>query len=76
VSHTAERFVYLNFRYLVVFFYRVDHPLELNLDRSIADYSDVLPLNIASSESFTRHDFPALLGSQIIWKRHFPGFRH
>jgi hypothetical protein len=72
----AERFVYLNFIYLVVVFYRIDHPLELNLDRCIAGYFEVLPLNIALAESFTRHDLPALLGSQITWKRHFPGFRH
>jgi hypothetical protein len=60
----AERFVYLNFRYLVVVFYRLDHPLkrrletlrELNLSHCIAWYSDVLPLNVVLSESFTRHD--------------------
>jgi hypothetical protein len=65
VSPLAERFVYLNFIYLVVVFDRFDHPLELNLDRCIADYSDVLPLNIASSKSFTRHDLLVLLGSHI-----------
>jgi hypothetical protein len=45
----------------VAVFYRLDHPLkkrletlrELNLGRSIAGYSDVLPLNIVPSESFT-----------------------
>jgi hypothetical protein len=51
----------LNFRYLVVVFYRLDDPLkrrletlkELNMGRYFAGYSDVLPLNIVSSESFT-----------------------
>jgi hypothetical protein len=66
VSPLAERFVYLNFIYLVVVFDRFDHPLELNLDRCIANYSDVLPLNIAASESFTRHDLPALLASHFV----------
>jgi hypothetical protein len=66
------RFEYLNFRYLVVVFYRLDHPLkrrletlrELNLDRCIAGYSDVLPLNIVLS--FTRHDLPALLATHFV----------
>jgi hypothetical protein len=42
---------------------------ELNLDRCIGGYSDVLPLNIVSSGSSTGHDL-------IIWMGHFPGFRH
>jgi hypothetical protein len=66
--------VYLNFRYLVVDFYRLDHSLErsfetlrkLNLGRCFADYPDVLPLNIVSSESFTRHDLPALLDTHFV----------
>jgi hypothetical protein len=58
VSPLAERFVYLNFIYLVVVFDRFEHPLELNLDRCIAGYSDVLPL--------TRHDFPVLLASHFV----------
>jgi hypothetical protein len=70
----AERFVYLNFRYLVAVFYRLNHLLkrrletlrELNLGRCIAGYSDVLPLNIASSGSFTRHDLPALLATHFV----------
>jgi hypothetical protein len=65
----AERFVYLNFRYLVVVFYRLDHPLkrrletlkEVNLSCCTVGYSDVLPLNIASSESSARQELPALL---------------
>jgi hypothetical protein len=74
IEPLAERFVYLNFRYLVAVFYRLDHPLkrrletlgELNLGRCIAGYSDVLPLNIVSSESFTRHDLPALLATHFV----------
>jgi hypothetical protein len=80
IAHLAERFVYLNFRYLVAVFYRLDHPLkrrletlgELNLDHCIAGYSDFLPLNVVPSESFTRHDLPALL----VAHGHSPGFRH
>jgi hypothetical protein len=29
-------------------------------------YSDVLPLNLVSSESFTRHDFSALLATYFV----------
>jgi hypothetical protein len=51
--------VYLNFRYLVAVFYRLDHPLKRRLEtlgkltvgRCIAGYSDVFPLNVVSSES-------------------------
>jgi hypothetical protein len=39
---------------------------ELNLGRSIAGYFDVLPLNIVSSESFTRHNLPALLATNFV----------
>jgi hypothetical protein len=46
----------------VAVFYRLDYPLkrrletlkELNMGRCIAGYSDILPLYIVSSESFTR----------------------
>jgi hypothetical protein len=73
IAPLAERFVYLNFRCFVAVFYRLDHPLEkrletlreLNLGRCIAGYCDVLPLNIVSSASFTRHDLPALLASHF-----------
>jgi hypothetical protein len=64
--------LYLNFRYLV--FYRLDHPLkrrleilrELNLGSCIAGYSNVLLLNIVSSESYARHDLPALLTTHFV----------
>jgi hypothetical protein len=71
----TERFVYLNFRYLVAVFYRFDHPplkrsletlRELNLGRCIVGYSDVLQLNIVSSWSFTRHNLPTLLGDHFV----------
>jgi hypothetical protein len=60
IAHLAERFVYLNFTYLVSIFCRLDHPLtrrhetlkELNLVCCIAGDSDVLPLIIVSSASF------------------------
>jgi hypothetical protein len=39
---------------------------ELTLGRCIASYSDVLPLNIVSSESFTRHNFPELLATNYV----------
>jgi hypothetical protein len=45
----AERFVYLNVRYLVAVFYRLDHPLKRRLE-TLKEL--VLPLNIVSSESF------------------------
>jgi hypothetical protein len=32
----------------------------------IADYSDVLPLNVVASESFTKHDFPAFLATHFV----------
>jgi hypothetical protein len=59
IAPLAKRFVYPSLRYLVVVFYRLDHPLkrrletlsELNLGRCIVGYSDVLPLNVVSSES-------------------------
>jgi hypothetical protein len=74
LSGIAERFVYLNFRYLVAVFYLLDHPLKrrletlrkLNLGRCIAGYSDVLPMNVVSSQSFTQHDLPALLAAHFV----------
>jgi hypothetical protein len=74
IAPLAERFVCLNFRYFVAVFYRLDHTLkrrletleELNLSHCIAGYSDVLPLNIVSSESFTRHDLPAFLPTHFV----------
>jgi hypothetical protein len=45
---------------------RLENLKELNLGRCIAGYSDVLPLNIVSSESFTRHDLPALLAAHFV----------
>jgi hypothetical protein len=66
--------VYLNFRYLVAVFYRLDHSIkkrletlrELNLGRYIAGFSVVLPLNIVYSVLFTRHDLPALLATNYV----------
>jgi hypothetical protein len=54
IAPLAERFVYLNFRYLVTVFYRIDQPMKkrlktlkkLNIGHCIASYSDVLQLNI------------------------------
>jgi hypothetical protein len=59
----AEKFAYLNFRYLVAAFYRLGHPLSerhrvlgaLNMGRCIREYFDVLSLDIVPSESFTQH---------------------
>jgi hypothetical protein len=72
----AERFAYLNFRYLVAAFYRLGHPLRerlrvlglgtLNMGRCIKGYSDVFSLNIVPSESFTRHELPALFGTPLV----------
>jgi hypothetical protein len=64
----AERFAYLNFRYLVAAFYRLGHPLReklgvlgaLNIGRCVGGYSDVLSLDKVPSESFTRNELPAL----------------
>jgi hypothetical protein len=59
ITPLAERFVYLNFKYLVAVFYRLEHPLKKRLKtlrelgRCIAGYSDVLPLIIVASELFT-----------------------
>jgi hypothetical protein len=76
IAPLAERLVFLNFNHLVAVSYRLDHPLkrrletleELNLGRCFVSYSDVLPLNVVSSESFTRHNLPALLAGHLcIW---------
>jgi hypothetical protein len=82
----AEKFVHLNFRYLVAVFYRLDRPLkrkleiprELNMGRCITGYFDVLPLNIVSSESFTRDEVPALLAHFVAdhMERALLGFKH
>jgi hypothetical protein len=74
VPPLAERFAYLNFRYLVAAFYRLGHPLRerlgmlgaLNMGRCIRRYSDVLSLDIVPSESFTRHELPALLEDPLV----------
>jgi hypothetical protein len=60
----AERFAYLNFRYIVATFYRVLGAL--NMGRCIKGYSDVLSLDIVPSESFTWHELPALLGTPLV----------
>jgi hypothetical protein len=70
----AERFAYLNYRYLVAAFYQLGHPLRerleklgaLNKGRCIERYSDVLSLNIVPPESFTRHELPAHLGTPLV----------
>jgi hypothetical protein len=70
----AEKFAYLNFRYLVAAFYRLGQPLRerlgvlgaLNMGRYIRGYSDVLSLDIVPSESSTRHELPALLGIPLV----------
>jgi hypothetical protein len=36
------------------------------MDRCIKGYSDVLSLDIVPSESFTRHELPALLGIPLV----------
>jgi hypothetical protein len=70
----AERFAFLNFRYLVAAFYLLGHPLRarlgvlgaLNMGRCIRGYFDVVSLDIVPSESFTRHELPALLGTPLV----------
>jgi hypothetical protein len=64
----------LNFRYLGAVFSRLGHPLKkkletlkkLNMGRCIAGYSNILPLNIVSSESFTLHELPLLLVGYFV----------
>jgi ribonuclease HI len=38
----------------------------LNMSRRIRGYSDVLSLDIVPSESFTRHELPALVGTLLV----------
>jgi hypothetical protein len=70
----AERLAYLNFRYFVAALYRLGHPLRdrlgvlgaLNMGCCIGGYSDVLSLDIVPSESFTRHELPAVIGTPLV----------
>jgi hypothetical protein len=72
----SERFKYLNFRYLVAGFYRLGHSLRerlgllgaLNIGRCVGGYSDVLSLDIVPSDSFARHELPALLRTLLVDK--------
>jgi hypothetical protein len=74
VPPLAERFAYLNLRYLIAAFYRLGHPFRerlemlgaLNIGRCIKRYSVVLSLDIALSESLTWHELPALLGTPLV----------
>jgi hypothetical protein len=76
IAPLAERFMFLNFKYLVAIFYRLVHRLkrrletlkELNMGDGIAYYYDVLPLNLVSSESFTCNELslPALLVTHFV----------
>jgi hypothetical protein len=61
--------------YCVAVFCRLGHPLReklrdlgtMNMSRCIQGYSDVLSMdNITPSESFTRHELSALLGTPLI----------
>jgi hypothetical protein len=69
----AERFPYLNFRYLVAAFYRLGFSLRerlgvlgaLNMSRCIKRHSDVLSTEIVPSESFTWHVVSALFGTSF-----------
>jgi hypothetical protein len=45
---------------------RIETLKELNMGRCIAGYSNVWPLNIVSSESFTRYELPALLATHFV----------
>jgi hypothetical protein len=72
-NNCLEIFEYLNFRYLVAAFCRLGHPFReklgvlgtLNIGRCIKGYSVVLLLDIVPSESFTRHELLALLGTPL-----------
>jgi hypothetical protein len=71
IPSLEEIFAYLNFRYLVAAFYRLGHPLRerlrvLNMGHCVGRYSDVLSLDLVPSESFTRHELPALLGTPVV----------
>jgi ribonuclease HI len=55
-------------------FYRLSHPLReklgflgtMNMSRCIQGYSNVLSMDITPSESFTRHELSALLGTPLV----------
>jgi hypothetical protein len=71
IPSLVDRLAHLNFRYFVAAFYRLGHPLRerfgaLNMGCCIKGYSDVLSLDIVPSESFTRHELPALLGTPLV----------
>jgi hypothetical protein len=48
IAPLAERFVYLNFRYLVAVFYRVDHPLKRRLETLGEPNSDIYVFGVGS----------------------------
>jgi hypothetical protein len=74
VAYHLERRVYLNSRYLVAVFYWLGHPLReklrdvgpMNMSHCIRRYSSVLSMDITPSESFTRHELSALLGTALV----------
>jgi hypothetical protein len=74
IPSLAERFTYLNFKYLVAAYYRLGHPLRgrlvvlraLNIGHCIKEYFDVLSLDIIPFESYTRHELPAILGTRMV----------
>jgi hypothetical protein len=74
----AERFLYLNFRYVVTAFYRLEG---LNLGRCIAGYS--IPMfchwiwfHLSQvQDTICRRSWLLILWD-ITWKGHFPGFRY
>jgi hypothetical protein len=70
----AERFAYLNFRYIVADFCGFGHLLRerlgvlgaLKIGRCVGGYSEYSSLDKVPSESFTRHELPALLGTPLV----------
>jgi hypothetical protein len=74
-----ERFVYLNSRYLVAVFYRLDHPLReklkdlgtMNMSHCIQGYSNVLSMDITPSESFTRREHIDVHGLGTFHRQNF-----
>jgi hypothetical protein len=82
IPSLPERLVYLNSRYLVAVFYRLGLPLReklkdlgtINSSRCIQGYSNVLSMDIIPSESFTRHELSAFLGTPLV-NVHWLGFR-
>jgi hypothetical protein len=82
IPSLPERLVYLNSRYLVAVFYRLGHPLReklkdlgtMNSSRCIQGYSNVLSMDITPSESFTRYELSAFLGTLLV-DVHWLGFR-